>query len=502
MNLTEEKLSNLNPVITLTVTQEDYLPIVNASLKKHSKQATIKGFRPGTVPAGIIKKMYGNSILAEELNKIIESQLELHLKPFQDQLIGQPIPRTTENDNEIDINSTKDYVFSFEYGIRPDFTISLTDKIFEKQKVTIDKASVEKEVTRILKKFGAVAEVDEIKNQEDLVYISIKEIAPEKETPHEHDTIISVQDIISSKQENWMTKKVGNQMTENPFELFDNQKINVAKFILNLTEEQKATISPNFSFEITKVTQHVPAEMNEELFKKATGLEDITTAEGFEAHVEKEIASYYNKQSENKLGQDIFTYLIENTAMELPLEFLKRYLQKVSTNKLEDPIEIDQQFTSFSKELKWDLISSKIANDNDVKIEIEEIQNEIRNQFINQLHQYGMTYYTDEMLKNFVDKAMQDRKQVQQTYDILLDYRILEILKSSITPIDKTITEEAFVMDSKERQEKMQRDRENATNVFDTPIEETTAIEESSSNETSIMGNIKNLASNLFKSNK
>lgn len=504
MQISEEKLSKLNPVITLKIAAEDYLPKVTASLKKYSKQASIKGFRPGTVPAGIIKKMYGNSILAEELNKIIEEQLELHLKPHQDQLLGQPIPRENGNSNDIDIHASKEYEFTFEYGLRPDFSINLTGVPFEKQKIQLEKATVEKEMERMRKKFGTVTETEAIKNQEDLVYINLKELAEDKENPHQHNTIIAVQDIIEGQQANWMGKKVGDTIEANPFDIFDTQKINVAKFILNLPEEQKETVSPNFSFEITKITQHVPAEMNEEFFKKSTGLDEIKTAEDFEAHVEKEIEAYYAKQAENKLGQDIFNYLIENTKMELPIDFLKRYLKKIRKDQNNANDDIDAQFNAFSKELKWDLISSKVAKENEIKIEREEIQDEIRNQFINQLHHYGMTYYTEDMLKNFVDKSMNDRKQVQQTYEAILDHKVVETLKSTVTASEKLISEADFESDSKKRQEKMQQERENAATLFDADnkAEELEENNEEATSNSSLIGSVKNIAGKIFKGNK
>lgn len=502
MQISEEKLSKLNPVITLTIDKEDYQAKVSTALKKYSKQASIKGFRPGAVPAGLIKKMYGNSILADEINKIIEEQLELHLKDHADHLIGQPIPRENSPKNEIDINSDQSYTFVFEYGLRPEFNINLQGGSFELQQVEIGKDTTEKEIERMRKRLGTVAETDAINHVEDLVYVTLTEVAPEKENPHTHQTIISVQDIIAGKQGEWLNRKVGEIISGNPFELFDNQKINVGKFILNITDEQKENIGNHFTFEITKITKHVPAELNEDFFKKASGKEDVTTQEQFEAGIRAEIAAYYEKQANLKLGRDIFQYLIENTAMELPMDFLKRYLKKVSKNPGETEASIEEQFKAFSKQLKWDIISSKLAKENDIKIEAAEIREEIKNQFIHQLHQYGMTYYTDEMLKNFVDKSMQDRKQVQQTYEVLLDNKIIEMLRGQITPSIKSMSEEAFEQDSKQRQEAMMKEREQADNLFAADQEEIDSNEENPSTDTSLLGNVKNLAGKLFKGNK
>lgn len=502
MQITEEKLSKLNPVITLTIDKEDYQAKVTTSLKKYSKQASIKGFRPGAVPAGLIKKMYGNSILADEINKIIEEQLELLLKEHTDHLIGHPIPRENSPKNEIDINSDQSYTFVFEYGLRPDFTINLDGGSFELQQVNVGKDTLNKEVERMQKRMGTISEIDAIQHGEDLVYITLTELAPEKETPHTHQTIISVNDIMENKKGEWMGKKVGETITANPFEIFDNQKINVGKFILNVTDEQKAGLAVNFSFAITKITTNVPAELNEDFFKKASGKEDITTLEQFESTIQSEIQAYYERQAQLKLGRDIFQYLIENTAMELPIDFLKRYLKRVSKNEQITDAEIESQFKAFSQQLKWDIISAKLAKENDLKVDAQEIREEIRNQFIHQLQQYGMTYYTEDMLKNFVDKSMQDRKQVQQTYEVLLDNKIIEMLRGKITPSIKPMTEEAFEEDSKKRQEKMMQEREQSEQLFASDAEEETATEqESGSSDSSILGNVKNLAGKLFKGN-
>ena len=60
--VTRESIGNLHDKLVVKITKEDYLPSFESALKKYSKNANVPGFRKGNVPAGMVKKMYGQSV--------------------------------------------------------------------------------------------------------------------------------------------------------------------------------------------------------------------------------------------------------------------------------------------------------------------------------------------------------------------------------------------------------------------------------------------------------
>src|SRR5438093_4151864 len=121
MEITKESIGELNEMVKIQLRPEDYMENVDASIKKTRKIIQMPGFRPGHVPEGMVRKMYGKSILAEELNKIVVESLENFINENKIPLLGQPLQVKGENGNNFD--NPSDFEFKFELGISPQFNL-------------------------------------------------------------------------------------------------------------------------------------------------------------------------------------------------------------------------------------------------------------------------------------------------------------------------------------------------------------------------------------------
>src|ERR1035437_1042162 len=154
MNIIQENIDELNAVLKVKVVADDYLPKVETALKDYQKKANIPGFRPGKVPTGMIKKMYGKSIMVDEINKLLNDSLYNYLNENKIEVLGNPLPKP---DNKIDWDNQQDFEFLYDMGLAPQFQVELSPKDkFIYQTVKIDEALINKYVTDIAKRYGKV----------------------------------------------------------------------------------------------------------------------------------------------------------------------------------------------------------------------------------------------------------------------------------------------------------------------------------------------------------
>ncbi len=152
MNITQENIDALNAVLKVKVVAEDYLPKVENALKEHQKKASVPGFRPGKVPTGMIKKMYGKSIMVDAINKLLNDSLTSYLRDNKIEVLGNPLPKAG-TENSIDWDNQKEFEFLYEMGLAPKFNVELSAKDkFTYQTVKIDDDLINKYVSDIMER--------------------------------------------------------------------------------------------------------------------------------------------------------------------------------------------------------------------------------------------------------------------------------------------------------------------------------------------------------------
>src|ERR1700749_4406439 len=178
MNISQEKIDNLNTVVTINIKPEDYQPRVDKAIKDHAKKAKIPGFRSGMVPASHIKKMYGKSILVDEINNLLSDTLNSYIEQEKLQVLGQPLPAEGEHKHyNWDFNDA--FEFDYELGLAPDFNVdfSSTDKLTQ-YVIKVDEETLAERVKNLRKAYGKMTNPD-VSAADDVLYSDLAQLSPD-----------------------------------------------------------------------------------------------------------------------------------------------------------------------------------------------------------------------------------------------------------------------------------------------------------------------------------
>ena len=127
MNIVREQRGENNSLIRVTVGEADYGQEVEKSLREYKRKANIPGFRPGMVPMGIVKKMYGKGVLAEQSYRQASNAVFEYLQKEGIDYLGDVIP--AEEQGDFDFDNATEFEFVFEIGEAPEIKLELSDKL-------------------------------------------------------------------------------------------------------------------------------------------------------------------------------------------------------------------------------------------------------------------------------------------------------------------------------------------------------------------------------------
>lgn len=446
--ITRENISLLNDKLTVTVSKNDYYPTFEKALNKYSKSANISGFRKGMVPAGLIKKMYGASIMTEEVIKTVEKEVQQYLTHEKLDIFAQPLP-IESNLDRIDINNPSDYAFHFELGLKPDFevndilkTANLTHYVVEVTDMMIDE-----DIARIQERFGEIISEEIASTEKHILNMQFEETDVDGNSiPNGviEKYTLEIKDFNEDVQNQFIGKKKGDQVIIDPKKYMDLSKMTTIAKELNIKLTDEATPIKYFKLTINEITLHQKAVINEALFTKVYPNETITTEAEFRNKIKEEIQTYWNSQCSKKLHDELYHYLIDNTPVALPETFLKRWLQQ-NGDKEKTPEQAEEAFPSFATQLKWTLISEKLVSANNIEVNIDEVRNHIMQQIASYYRSMGLDLGTQESwLTGYIDKLMKDRERVEAAYQQLLDIKLFETLSRQINTTEQSITEKDF----------------------------------------------------------
>jgi trigger factor len=444
MEITRENTDDLNAILKIKIDKADYENRVENVLKDYRKKANIKGFRPGMVPIGVIRKMYGNAVKVDEINKIISENIHNYLTDEKLEILGDPLPKTEELE-DINYETQEDFIFSFELGLAPDVELNISKKNkVTSYDITIDEKMKNDHVENYRRRFGEYknADVSEVKDvlKGKIEYVDGNSIL----FPEGHitdDSSLAIDIIRDDKiKKNFIGKKANDKIDFDLRKAFPND--NEIAGLLKMQKEEVKDINGKFRFTISEISRFFPAEIGTDLFDKIYGEGVISTEDDFMKKIEEEISASLERETEYKLMLDIKDMVIEKTDLKLPEDFLKRWLLKVNKNTTEEQIE--KEFDNFRKDLRWQLIKNKIARDNDVKITQEELQIEAEKITRYQFQQYGLFYATDEQISNYARETLKKEDDAKRIADKILDDKVFILLKDIVKIETKKITSEKF----------------------------------------------------------
>ena len=438
-----ENIALLNDKIIIKVGKEDYLPSFEKKLKEYSKTVNIPGFRKGMVPAGMIKKMYGPSIYTDEILKTVEKQLYNYLETEKPDIFAQPLALDADI-RKLDVNNPADYEFGFEIGLKPAFEIApLVNANATLHIVTATEEMLQQEVDRMLIKGGKMTEPETVESEEAVLNILFSEVDKDGNTIEggiEKENSVIVKYFTADVQKQFMGKKKEESVVLQLSAAFEKDKLEAFVQDLGIDKEDAEAANKYFKLAIVKIGLVEKRELNEEFFNEVFPGAAVATEEEFRKKLKEEIEQYWNGQSSNQLHDQLYHYLLEETKIEFPDQFLKRWLQ-VGGEERKTPEQAEAEFPGFSNQLKWTLISDKIVKENKLEVSAEELKESMRAEVMRYFGGMSMSGDTS-WLDSYVDRMLKDEKQVDASYRRLITDKLFNWAQQQVTPVEKQVTGE------------------------------------------------------------
>lgn len=438
-----ENIGLLNDKLVVKLEKSDYLPAFEKKLKEYSKTANIPGFRKGMVPAGMIKKMYGPSIFSDEVLRGVEKQLYTYLNEEKPEIFAQPLPLESDM-SKIDLNNPADYEFGFEIGLKPVFELPDVSKApLTMHKVEVTDEMVNDEIAKMQMKAGKMTEPETVNNEENVLNVIFTE-SDESGIPVEggasKENSVLVKYFTPAVQKQVMGKKVGDSFIFKMNEAFEGDKLSMMLQDLGFTEGDVEAGSKYFKLEIVKIGLVEKRDMNQEFFDEVFPGRNITSEQELRDALKQEIAQYWEAQSRNQLHDQLYHYMLDETKMEFPEKFLKRWLQ-TGGEKPKSAEEAEAEYPGFNNQLKWTLISDRIITENKLEVTNEELREYMKTEV---MRYFGTMNMGEDMswLDAYMDRMMKDEKQVDATYRRLITEKLFSFVEQQAKPKEKKVTPE------------------------------------------------------------
>lgn len=476
MDITLEKAGDTNASLKITLTPADYKPEVDKKLKDYGRKVQLKGFRPGHVPASLVQKMYGKSIMVDEINAMLSKTVSQYIRENKLQVVGDPVP-DRELAGAIDWDNQTDFAFSYTLGLASEFDIDFADlPSVTRYEIQAGDAEVDSTIADLRQRFHTHTHGDEVADG-DTIYGELKQVnapagteddsaAPDSSDEVSEDELgadYASADYASAEPFTAKTAFPMNQMADDAKGQFVGaKKGDVVTFVLEqafpdekaraiatgVKKEEAANLTGEFTFEVDDITRHEPAELNQEFFDKVLGAGAVENEEQLRVKVAEIVRSNYTREATQLLRLDIEKTLLDNTPILLPDEFLKSWLLEVNEGKF-TPEQIEEQYDDFTKSVKLQLIKNKIADKGDIKVEYEEVLASTREMVREQFGFMGgeneeMNQTIDRIARNYLVDEKNNGQNYSSTFNRVYDDKVIEYAKTQSTIVTQEVTVDEF----------------------------------------------------------
>lgn len=445
MNVSLKNIDAVSGVVKVEIVKSDYINNVEKGLRSFRQKANVPGFRKGMVPVGLVKKMYGKSVLVEEINKMVSENLFGYIRENQLNVLGEPMPSLTEQ-QDLDFDTQEDFEFCFDVALAPEIKLEMSkNDTLSYYKIAISNDMVEKQVESYRANFGAYDQVDDVE-EKDMVKGVLAEL--ENGSPKEGGIVVegAVLMPMYMKNEEEKSKFIGAKKNSvvvfNPNKAFNGVEAEIAS-LLKVEKDQVASLLGDFSFEITEITRHKEAELNAELFERVFGKDAVSTEEEFRARIEEALAEQVAPESDYKFMLDARDVLVAKAGeLTFPEVFLKRWLLASDEKKTQESVDAD--YPKIIEDLKFHLVKEALVKANDIKVEDADITAFGRRVAKAQFAQYGMLTVPDDVLDNYAKDMLKNKETLRNILDRAVEEKLATWLKETVTLDTKEVTSEEF----------------------------------------------------------
>lgn len=440
MKIVREQREQNDSLLKVTVDQADYGEAVDKSLREYRRKANIPGFRPGMVPMGLVKKMYGKGVVAEQSYRTASNAAFEYLQKEGIDYLGDVIP--SDEQGEFDFDNGTEFCFVFEVGEAPAIEMELSQQDeLAYNRIAVDEKMRDDYRANFLRRFGRLVDADEVTSDEALT------VTLDNGEMNVADAYVGLISMSEEERKPFLGKQVGYKTQVNIEELYKNPSQRAA--VLQVKEDELAGINPEFSLEITKIRKFAEPELNEEFFKMAFPAGNVTSEAEFEQFVDAQIEAELRRESDYLFTLQVRDFLIAKAGLTMPEAFLKRWLHTINEGKFTME-EIEKDFDQFLKMFTWNYIQKFFIKQDNLSVTKEEALAEAKALAAAQFAQYGMPAAPEEMLAGYAEKILTDKDQGQKIYEKLYEVKVVEDVKSKIKVTEKAVSADEFAKLAKE----------------------------------------------------
>jgi trigger factor len=440
LEITLDKKNSTEGLITIKINEADYQPKYEEKIRDASRKANIKGFRAGKVPAGIIKKMFGKSILLEEINHMLSHKLTDYIKENNLRIIGEPLPNHAKA-NAINWDNQKNFEFEYEIGIAEDFKYDLSSKVkIKSYPIEVDEKGINDTISDLAKRFGK-ADYPETSEVTDNLFGGL---TPTEEDGFKNETaVIDITKVAKKEQSKFVGIKKGDEISFEISKTFD--KDSDVATLLDVSEEIAKKAKGKYTLKIENISRVEPSAINQELFDRVFGKDTVNDEESFKAKVKETISQNYKRETDYFLDHNIEDYFLKNTKVNLPEGFLKNWLKATSEGKVTDEV-LEKEFDAYTRSMKWDLIKNKIAEDAKINVETDEVKARAKEVILSQFGGAAFAEQLGDKLDGITDNYLshENGQNFMRLYNQLRNDKIMKHIRENITVDDKPVSVDEF----------------------------------------------------------
>lgn len=434
MKITREQREVGTSVLKVVVGEADYGEAVEKALREYKRKVNVPGFRPGMVPMGVLRKMYGKGVVAEQAYKLASNSVFEYLQTEGIDYVGDVIP--SEEQGDFDFENNTEHEFMFEIGEAPKVELELSkeDKLtYNKIKIDSDMMAAYKD--NYLRRYGRLVDVEAVAKDEALT------VTLDNGDMRIEEAYLGLISMSDDERAPFIGKKVGDKMEIDVNEVYKSASQRAS--ILQVKEDELETINPKFTAEITQIRQFANPELNEEFFKMAFPDGKVASEEDLDKYLAAEVETEMGRESDYLFTIRVRNFLMEKAGLQMPEAFLKRWLYTINEGKfsMED---IEKDFDGFVKMFTWNYLQKHFIQTYELTVSPEEIETEAKEFAKAQFAQYGMPSAPEEMIANFSKQILENKEQAQKIYEKLYELKVVEYVKSKIKVSNKSVTSEEF----------------------------------------------------------
>ena len=443
MNISLQNVDSVSAVLTVQIEKADYQEKVEKALKTLRQKVNMPGFRKGMVPAGLIKKQYGVSVLAEEIDKLLQEKVFEYIRENKVNMLGTPLPK----ENQVNFETEENFEFSFNIALAPEFNVELSaNDSVDYYDINVTDEMVDQQVKMYTQRTAKYEKVEDYQDNDMLkgLLAELDENGSTKEGGIQVEGAVMMPSYMKNDDQKAIFNgaKTNTVLVFNPSVAFDNNEAELAS-LLKIQKEEVAAHAGNFSFQIEEITRMIPGELNQELFDQVLGEGKASNEEEFRAQIKETIAGQFAADSDYKFLIDVRNYIVNKIGkLEFADDLMKRIM--LENNKEKGEEFVSEHYEKSLEELTWHLVKEKLVAANNIKVEQADVNEMAKEATRAQFAQYGMINVPEELLENYSKEMLKKRESVEALVNRVVESKLSEILKGQVTLNHKAVSAEEF----------------------------------------------------------